>query len=99
MRLFRTANSVATVLAFGLAAVAPLAAQQATQPEPAVARLVAEPSRINLKVGDSVAFKVTAYDAKGAVLKDAAVRIGRLRHGPNSELPSKGSRGSGSEAR
>src|SRR5512132_2605806 len=68
MRLSPSANAVVTALAFGLAAMAPMAAQQATQPEPAVARLVAEPSRINLKVGDSVAFKVTAYDAKGAVL-------------------------------
>jgi len=56
-----------------------VAAQQVTQPEPAVAKLVAEPAKLNLKVGDSVAFKITAYDAKGVVLPDAGVRVGGPR--------------------
>ena len=52
---------------------------QAAQPETPVARLVAEPARVNLKVGDSLAFKVTAYDANGNVLPNAAVRVGGQR--------------------
>jgi hypothetical protein len=62
-----------------LAPAIPVGAQQVTQPEPAVAKLVAEPAKLNLKVGDSVAFKVTAYDAKGAVLPDAGIRVGGPR--------------------
>ena len=78
MRLSRrlTMAFAATTVA---APVVRVAAQQATQPEPAVARLVAEPARVNLKVGDSVAFKVTAYDAKGNVLPNAAIRVGGPR--------------------
>src|SRR6478736_6083109 len=56
-----------------------VAAQQVTQPEPAVAKLVAEPVKLTLKVGDSVAFKITAYDAKGVVLPDAGIRVGGPR--------------------
>jgi hypothetical protein len=77
MRLTRITS---LTLAFGAAvASAPLAAQQAAPAEPAVARLVAEPSRVNLRVGDSVAFKVTAYDAQGNVIPNASVRVGGPR--------------------
>jgi len=82
MRLVRFAIPLTTVLAAALAAPAARAtlhAQQATQPEPAVARLVAEPTRVNLKVGDSLAFKVTAYDSSGKELPNAVVRVGGPR--------------------
>src|SRR5687767_5349909 len=46
---------------------------------PRITRLVAEPARIALKVGDSIPFKVTAYDARGNVIQDAPVRVGGPR--------------------
>src|SRR5215212_2294498 len=64
---------LAVVLPATLAAPA-LAAQQ-----PSVARLVAEPARLVLQAGDSVPFKVTAYDAEGKVVPDAVVRVGGQR--------------------
>ena len=82
MRPARFAIAPMIVLAAALAAPATRAtlhAQQATQPEPAVARLVAEPTRVNLRVGDSLAFKVTAYDSSGKELPDAVVRVGGPR--------------------
>src|SRR5207248_3774659 len=62
----------------------PLSAQQPTRAPrtadgPPVAKLVAEPGRLVMKVGDSLAFKVTAYDAQGNVIPDAAVRVGGPR--------------------
>jgi hypothetical protein len=44
-----------------------------------VARLVAEPARLTLKAGQSVPFKVTAYDAQGNVIPDASVRLSAPR--------------------
>jgi hypothetical protein len=83
MRPTRFASPLTIALTAALAAVpatgVTLLAQQATQPEPNVARLVAEPARVNLKVGDSLAFKVTAYDSAGRVLPNAAVRVGGPR--------------------
>jgi hypothetical protein len=83
MRLSRFASPLTIAVTAALVAVPAvtltLQAQQVTQPEPRVARLVAEPARVNLKVGDSVAFKVTAYDSSGKVLPNAAVRVGGPR--------------------
>ena len=45
----------------------------------AVARLVAEPARITMQAGDSIPFKVTAYDTQGKIIPDAAVRVGGPR--------------------
>src|SRR5262245_393937 len=75
MRLtrFAIAALVAAVPATGSRLVA-----QAQQETP-VARLVAEPNRVNLRVGDSLTFKVTAYDASGNVLPNASVRVGGPR--------------------
>src|SRR5262245_57957570 len=74
--LVRSVGQIATT-AVGVAAFATsLAAQQ-----PAVARIVAEPAQINVRAGDSVAFKVTAYDAQGKVITDAGVRVGGPRLG------------------
>ena len=53
-----------------------LSAQQAPAP---VARLVAEPAKITLQAGDSIPFKVTAYDAQGKVIPDAPIRVGGPR--------------------
>ena len=82
MRPARFAIAPTIVLAAALAVPATRAtlhAQQATQPEPAVARLAAEPTQVNLRVGDSLAFKVTAYDASGKELPDAVVPVGGPR--------------------
>jgi hypothetical protein len=84
MRLSRTARSLTLTLAATVGSAVPtvtLCGQEpaAAQPRAAVARLVAEPARVNLKVGDSLAFKVTAYDAQGKEIPDAPVRVGGPR--------------------
>ena len=82
MRFSSIARSLALAIA-AAASVAPnfgvLGAQQTPPPQRTVTRLVAEPARVNLKVGDSTEFKVTAYDAQGQVIPDAAVRVGGPR--------------------
>jgi len=62
-----------------LAHVAQASAQQTATP--AVAKLVAEPARIVLKAGESMPFKVTAYDAQGNPVPGAAesIRLGGPR--------------------
>ena len=44
-----------------------------------VTRLVAEPARVIMKAGESVALKVTAFDSAGKVVADAPLRIGGPR--------------------
>ena len=44
-----------------------------------VARLVAEPARITVRVGDSVAVRLIAYDASGRELPNAAIRVNAPR--------------------
>ena len=75
MRL--TGFTIAALVAVVPATTPRLFAQ--AQQETPVARLVAEPTRVNLRVGDSLAFKVTAYDASGNVLPNASVRVGGPR--------------------
>jgi hypothetical protein len=48
------------------------AAGQATVP---VAKLVAEPATLSLRTGESIALKITAYDAAGKTIPDAIVRV------------------------
>ncbi|HEX5215646.1 MAG TPA: Ig-like domain-containing protein [Vicinamibacterales bacterium] len=84
MKLARTASAL---IGFGLAlfvlAVAPAAQGQAPQapqtPAVPVAKLVAEPATLTLQTGESVDFKVTAYDATGKVIPNAAVRVNMPR--------------------
>ena len=40
-----------------------------------VAKLVAEPARITIQAGQTLPFKVTAYDAQGNVIENAAIRV------------------------
>jgi hypothetical protein len=73
----------AIVLAAPLAV--PLAAQQPAQRTDSVrtvARLVAEPTALSIKAGETVTIKITAFDAQGNEIPDARVRIG----GPRSAL-------------
>ena len=44
-----------------------------------VVKLVAEPARVTMKAGESIALKVTAYDAQGKVVADAPLRVGGPR--------------------
>lgn len=67
---------------FGATTVAPSLspAQQVPQAasssnEPPVARLVATPAELKLLVGQTLPFKVTAYDAAGKALPNAAIRV------------------------
>jgi hypothetical protein len=68
------AAAVIVVLA---GSIAPAAAQQGvkTSVGPSVTRLVAEPAELKMVVGQTLPFKVTAYDAQGKVLPKAAVRV------------------------
>lgn len=52
-----------------------LVSAQAQAPAVPVAKLVAEPASVSLRAGESVALKVTAYDASGKVIPDALVRV------------------------
>jgi hypothetical protein len=63
------------LIAAAAIASTPLVAQQPTP----IAKLVAEPAQISVRAGDSVAFKVTAYDAQGRVIPNADVRVGGPR--------------------
>jgi hypothetical protein len=59
------------------------AGQTAAQPGGApavVARLVAEPASVTLRAGESVALKVTAFDAAGKPIPDAFVRVNLPRN-------------------
>src|SRR5690349_24153983 len=40
-----------------------------------VAKLTVEPTKVSMRVGDSIPFKVTAYDAAGNPIPDAIVRV------------------------
>ena len=44
-----------------------------------VVKLVAEPARVTMKAGESVALKVTAFDKDGKVVTDAPLRVGGPR--------------------
>ncbi|MDQ6828729.1 MAG: Ig-like domain-containing protein, partial [Gemmatimonadota bacterium] len=86
MNVIRTARFVRTtamvVGIFASSAVVLLAQQPAAKPataQPVVAKLVAEPTSLTMKAGESVPFKVTAYDAAGNVITDAFVRVGGPR--------------------
>jgi hypothetical protein len=67
----------AAALALAAAAPSAVAAQQPTVP--AVAKVVAEPSRVTMKAGQSVPLKVTAYDAQGNVIPNAQLFVGGPR--------------------
>jgi hypothetical protein len=82
MKLTRTFGLViclaALVFAAGrLDASAPIQAAQtaAAQPAVPVAKLVAEPATVSMRAGESVAVKITAYDAAGNVIPAATVRV------------------------
>ena len=51
-----------------------------------VAKLVAEPASLTLRTGESVALKVTAYDAAGKPIPDAVVRV-NLPRGAGHRTP------------
>ena len=71
-----TSASVALILSAGTGIS--LTAQQ-PQDQPVVARLVAEPASIRITVGQTLPFRVTAYDAQGNVIPDAPIRVGGPR--------------------
>jgi hypothetical protein len=54
---------------------APLAAQDPAPSARVVARLVAEPTSLAIRAGETVPLVVTAYDAQGNVIPDAGVRV------------------------
>jgi hypothetical protein len=69
-------------VALVLVGALPIHAQQPAQQQnraasnaATVARIVVEPAKVALKVGDSVALKVTAFDAQGNEIADAPVRV------------------------
>jgi hypothetical protein len=68
----------ATLLA-GLTGLAAAASSASAQQQAAVVRLVAAPAQLTLVAGEEQAFTVTAYDARGDVVRDAAIRVGGPR--------------------
>jgi hypothetical protein len=83
MKLTRTTFGViwgigaAAALSIGLVSLQAQAGQatQATQATVPVAKIVAEPAKVSLRAGESVALKVTAFDASGKVVPDAQIRV------------------------
>ena len=49
--------------------------QRSAPDAPAIARLVVEPAKLVLKAGEVLPFKITAYDAQGAIIPNPAVRV------------------------
>ena len=89
--------SVAAVVTVAAAGTRPALAQNpppappargAPADGPAVAKLVAEPNRLFMKAGETAALKITAYDAKGAVISNAQLSVRAVRarrsHGPTA---------------
>ena len=68
-RYFRVMTSIAFLCASAAAA------QQPAATPPAIARVAAEPDQIRMKAGDTVALKLTAYDAQGKVVPDAQLMV------------------------
>jgi hypothetical protein len=83
MKVTRRARIVlsltAAALSFGVLVSAQSGAGPGGQPQQAsatpVAKLVAEPAKIATRIGESVDLKITAFDATGKPLPDAAVRV------------------------
>ena len=79
MNVARNFQFVTTALIVGACALwVPSALLRAQQPV-AVAKLVAEPSRITMRAGETQTYKIMAYDAQGKVIPDAQVRVGGPR--------------------
>ena len=77
-------SRLVTLAAAILASSSPLAAVRAQDSTKVrvVARLAAEPASLTLKAGQALTLKVTAYDAQGNVIPDAAIRLS----GPRTAL-------------
>ena len=76
-RHVRSILSIGTIGGLSLGALAPSPALRAQQPPAAtpIARLVATPARIAIKAGQTLPFKVTAYDAQGNEIPNAPIRV------------------------
>ena len=83
MNVVYSAALITRAMLVGLVATSVVAtalpAQQGTTAPRTVARLVAEPASVSMEAGDSLAFRVVAYDAQGNVIPDAAIRVGGPR--------------------
>jgi hypothetical protein len=81
-----SASRLVTYCAFAIAASAPLTAQQPvrinTDTNAVIAKIVAEPTTLVLKAGETAPIKLTAFDAQGNALPNARVRMS----GPRTAL-------------
>src|SRR5688500_9034310 len=77
MNLIRDARLVTCSSLLTLLVGTSASAQQ--PPQPVVARLVAEPASVTVQVGDSLPFRVIAFDSAGRVLTNATIRVGGPR--------------------
>jgi hypothetical protein len=70
-------RSASLVLVAGgvLAAQNPSAGRGAPQGGPAVARLTAQPEKVTMVAGDTVALRITAFDAQGNTVPDAQINV------------------------
>ncbi len=73
----RAPRVAALVVTLGVVLSAAMAAQQAPPQPPtvAVARVVAEPATLTVRAGQTVPLTVTAYDASGAPVPNAVIRV------------------------
>ena len=79
MKLPRAAALMTTLAVTALALVTIIAPRLPAQQPGTITRLVAVPAKVAMQAGDSVPFRVTAYDAQGNVVADAPVRVGGPR--------------------
>jgi len=79
MNVIRAVRLVTSAAVVAVLSTPPVISAQASPQEPAVARLVAEPATVVIRVGDSLPFRVIAYDSAGRVLPNATVRVGGPR--------------------
>ena len=75
MIVIRSPRLVTTAMVVSAVAVTAAFAQQPPPPTTPVARIVAEPATLALRVGDTAVVKVTAYDAGGNVIPNAQFRM------------------------
>lgn len=83
MNVMQTARFVSTVATIAAALVLSLPAAAAAQQAEAkpVARLVVEPTALEITAGQTAPVTVTAYDAQGGVIAEPSLRVSGARNG------------------
>ena len=77
----RTAATATLALSLLAGPAAVRAQQTAAAPAPVVTRIVAEPASFEVKAGQTIPLRITAYDAQGAVVANPPLRVSGARGG------------------